>query len=284
MNRRLWLANNRAAIMSRLSWIQEQPDGLLHLEGSDTGFIVLTKTRFDLYLRLVDPAKPNFRLVQSQLNLKQPLYLATRYQQAMLLSLIWQNNPARVCLIGLGGGRIPLVLHHYLPTVTIECVEINPAVLPIAQKFFGLQPDDRLTVTVADGLTYLSQPAQAYDLIFIDAFSAQGQTPAHLTTPTFFALCQKRLSSVGVITLNMIDSDPFHVEKLQALQAVFDHVYLCSLIDGNKVAFAVQGLPLLTSQELLERAQAIQAEHHFSFPFLKRAGEINLNSDMSYKL
>jgi spermidine synthase len=280
MQRRIWLARNRAAVLERLSWLSDQPDGLLHMEERAGSALIVTKTKSDIYLRLVETARPDFSLVQSELKLKQPFYLTTRYKQAMLLSLAWLNNPGRICLVGLGGGRLPLVLHHYFPALRLDCVEIDPAILGIAIRFFGLQPDDRLEMMVADGYTYLSQIAHSYDVIFVDAFQANGDIPAHLAMPAFLELCQSRLSRRGVLTINLLESDPSYPEILETIQPVFDQVYVCPLLEGNQVIFAVKGFPALRLAELVGQARQIQNYHQFSFPFLKRATELRTAAEL----
>jgi spermidine synthase len=284
MQRRIWLARNRAVVLDRLNWLDDQPDGLLHMEESAAATLIVTKIKFDIYLRMVEPARPDFSLVQSQLNLKQPFFLTPRYKQAMLLSLAWLNNPGRACLVGLGGGRLPLVLHHYLPALHLDCVEIDPAVLAIASRFFGFQPDDRLTITVGDGYGYLSQVSQPYDVLFIDAFQANGDIPAHLAIPAFFELCRSRLAKRGVLTINLLDSDPCYPGILDTLQAIFDPVYVCSLLEGNRVIFAVKGFPGFSPAELAERARQVQNYHQFSFPFVKRATELKTADDLLTEL
>lgn len=57
-----------------------------------------------------------------------------------------------VLLVGLGGGGLPQFLRDFMPSVTIEVVELDPVVLEVAKQWFGFQPDDRLTVTLGDGL------------------------------------------------------------------------------------------------------------------------------------
>lgn len=57
-----------------------------------------------------------------------------------------------VLLIGLGGGGLPQFLRDFVPNVKVEVVELDPAVLEVAKEWFGFRPDDRLTVTLGDGL------------------------------------------------------------------------------------------------------------------------------------
>lgn len=60
--------------------------------------------------------------------------------------------PVSVLLVGLGGGGLPQFLRDFVPSVTVEVVELDPVVLEVAKEWFGFRPDDRLTVTLGDGL------------------------------------------------------------------------------------------------------------------------------------
>lgn len=60
--------------------------------------------------------------------------------------------PVSVLLVGLGGGGLPQFLRDFVPNVTVEVVELDPVVMDVAKEWFGFLPDDRLTVTLGDGL------------------------------------------------------------------------------------------------------------------------------------
>lgn len=57
-----------------------------------------------------------------------------------------------VLLVGLGGGALAQFLRDFVPNVTVEVVELDPVVLEVAKEWFSFRPDDRLTVTIGDGL------------------------------------------------------------------------------------------------------------------------------------
>lgn len=59
-------------------------------------------------------------------------------------------------LVGLGGGGLAQFVHDFVPSSQMDVVELDPAVLDLAQTWFGFQPNDRLKVTLADGLAHIT--------------------------------------------------------------------------------------------------------------------------------
>lgn len=272
MKHDIWLRDSRAAFMQRLEWLDDQPDGVLYSEPAGSYSTVVTKRGTQVRLTLVQEDNRQADLIQSRLDLRDPLHLVSAYSQAVMLSLAWNSQPARIYMIGLGGGRIPAVLHHYLPQVTIECAEIEPSVVDAAVRFFGLQVDQRLTIALQDGRDYLAgrDPHVQYDLLIVDAVLRNGFMPYSLVTEEFYGLCQAHLSPDGVIAVNLLRNYPFFAEKIKTFQRAFEYVYLCTVSGGNAVLFATQTNGL-DAQELVQRSKALQTRHDFSFPLLKHA-------------
>lgn len=271
MDRQAWQVKNRAAIMERLQELRAKPDGIIYFKPAGIHFIVVTKENKRLRLRQLEQGNPRTNVTQSWLDLDDPFFLAAYYTRAIMLGLIWQDEPTRVCVLGFGGGRIPLLLHHYFPEVVIDCADIDPAVVEVALKFFGVRLDERLSVHLQDGRAYLAGGNQnrLYDLIVVDVNLGNGFAPYRLATQEFYQLCRAHLSKAGLVIVNLLNSDPFYPEKIKTIQSSFEHVYACALA-GNTVIFATPG-PALTQTELVARAEAVQAEHQFSFPFVKYA-------------
>lgn len=267
-----WQANNRAALDRRLSWLREQPSKTLFFEPSGVHFISVKKIENVVQLGLLEQTSLSTQLLQSQLDLTDPLNLLSPYTQAMMLSLLWHPTPQRIYLAGFGGGRIPLVLHHFFPTARVECSEIDPTLVEVAKNFFGVELDDRLQVRIQDGRSDLAAQETTYDIIAIDVVLGTGYMPYSLATREFYQLCKRRLSASGVVTVNLLQPDPFYADRVKTLQGVFDWVGLVPLAGGNAVAIATDGEGF-SPEEIRDRAQSLQADLGFSFPLSERSGD-----------
>lgn len=276
-----WQRTNLEAIQQRLQWLHEQPDGTIYSEPSGVHFIMVKKAKSLIQLALVGQVTLTSDLVQSELDFENPLNLVSRVSQAMMLSLAWNSNPKQIYIVGLGGGRIPLVLHHYLTNARIECTEIDPTLIDIATKFFGVQLDDRLRITVQDGREYLVEQNQEtqYDLIFIDAMLGSGYSPYRLSTKDFYELCQTRLSREGVIIVNLLEIDRFYADKVKTIQSVFEQVYLSPVKGGNRIIIAHNGSPKEKS-EIVFQSEVLEDKHQFLFPLVNWAREIKMGAEL----
>jgi spermidine synthase len=282
MEPEVWQVTNEAAIRQRLRWLDDLPPGMIFFEPSGLHFIFVEKVNNELRLVLLEQVNFTSNLVQSCLDLNAPLYLVSPYNQAAMLGLAWCREPQRIYMAGFGGGRIPLVLHHYFPKATIECTEIDPTLIEVATKYFGVELDERLKVACQDGRDYLAQCSQdiKYDLIFIDVFLGNGYFPYSLTTKEFYELCQSHLSPEGVVVVNLINKGSFYTEKVKTIQSVFKYIYLCPLDVGNRIIIGTNGT-FIDEAELISRVQSLQQRHQFPFPFRDRALEVKMGSQLS---
>jgi len=217
---------------------------------------------------------PNMSGAMSALKLSDPFDLSpTPYNQAMMLSLLWQPNPKRIYMAGFAGGRVPLVFYHYFPEVVIESTDIDEAVGQLAEQFFGIEFDERQRLYIQDGREFLAQRKETapYDFVFIDVFRGLGFSPPHLATADFYELCKRNMTPEGVVAVNVLDNDPELGERVAAIASSFKHVYM--LRDRTVVLFGTDGSSV-SRNEMIRRAKALQAEHHFSFPFVTRASAL----------
>lgn len=120
-----------------------------------------------------------------------------------LYELVSGVLPKRLLLIGGGMYTLPLALLAALPLLIIDVVEIDEQLDDIAEAFFGLEPDPRLTIIHQAGRSYLDKTKQQYDMIIVDAFS-QAETPTNLTDEAAAGALRRCLRPGGLVAVNCI--------------------------------------------------------------------------------
>ena len=141
---------------------------------------------------------------QSCLDTRHPNRMVMHYPQLMLGALYVNPAPQSVLIVGLGGGTLPRALRQLLPDARIDVVEIDPAVVRVANRYFDFAASDKTHVIESDGRVYVKRAlrtAQRYDLIMLDAFDHE-YIPEHLLTREFLQEAQSLLSPQGVLAAN----------------------------------------------------------------------------------
>ncbi|XP_039985558.1 eEF1A lysine and N-terminal methyltransferase [Xiphias gladius] len=160
--------------------------------------------------------------------------------------------PVSVLLVGLGGGGLPQFLRDFVPDVTVEVVELDPVVLEVAKEWFGFRPDDRLTVTLGDGLERISalekEGGCLFDVIMFDVDnkdSAVGMScpPAAFVETSILQKVCGLLTPRGIFILNLVCRDSvLRKSVLQRVSSVFPSI-LSRKIEGevNEVLLCSRG-------------------------------------------
>jgi spermidine synthase len=142
-------------------------------------------------------------LTQTIYSLDHPNRFFNGYDEGLLLSWALRPSIRRVCQIGLGGGSFARGVDRLVPDATIVSVEIDPAVVEIARKYFAYRESPRVRTVVEDGRVFLTRQGEPYDLIVLDAYNSTG-VPFHLLTREFFETLRTRLNPEGVFAANFI--------------------------------------------------------------------------------
>lgn len=112
----------------------------------------------------------------------------------------------KACLIGLGAGTITRQIATFHPYLKVDGVEIDPGVIRIGAEHFNLmQPN--LTVHQADGISFIKNCCEKYDLIMLDAFE-DGNLSWAFINQGFIEECKKRLNQSGILAVNYIEEQP----------------------------------------------------------------------------
>ncbi len=259
-----WQQANEARLIRNARRWAETSETTLFTEKWQGYYVAVTREGQRLVLWMLDAETANTDWIQSAMDLRRPLRLQSSYTQAMILSLLWLPSPRSIFLSGLGGGCLATTLHHHLTHARLTCVEIAAPVVTAATRFFGFQPDDRLSLSIADVRAFLQQDTGAYDLMLLDVFCDHGVSPEHATEAAFLALCRKRIPPHGLLAMNLGNNDPAFDSVAGALRALFATVYTCRGRGSTTVFFATD-LPPRTPEQLLEETQVLTHRHDFLF-------------------
>lgn len=186
---------------------------------------------------------------QSCIDMQRPERMVMNYPQLMLGALYLNPSPRSVLIIGLGGGTIPRALTRILPDVHIDVVEIDPAVIEVAKRYFLFSVSDRVRVVEADGRVFVKRAlreGRRYDLIMLDAFDHE-YIPEHLLTRDFLAEVKTLLTPGGILAANTFSSSRLYDHESVTYAAVFPEFF--NLKRENRVIIATTG-PLPSRAQL----------------------------------
>jgi spermidine synthase len=189
-----------------------------------------------------------------------PEHLELPYARVIPVGLTLVERPQRVLIVGLGGGSIPSMFRKHLPNLQIDTVELDPEVVRVAKQYFGFREDALMRAYVDDGRKFIEQRKNLYDVIFLDAFSADS-IPYSLTTREFLTAVRRALKPRGVVVGNIWSrgSNWMYDSMVRTYQEVFDDVYVVDVRGaGNKLVLG------LTWNGRLDRQQASQRAAEFS--------------------
>lgn len=132
----------------------------------------------------------------------------------------------RVAVIGLAAGTIPKLFSEVYGPVTVDGIELDPAIVDTGREYFALS-EDNIQAIVGDGRYEFELLSGPYDVVTLDAYKVP-YIPWHLTTKEFFAAVFERLSDRGVLAVNVgrAPDDRRLVEAVgSTMQQVFPSVH-----------------------------------------------------------
>jgi spermidine synthase len=148
-----------------------------------------------------------------------------------------------LCL-GMGVGIAPGLLAA--DGVKVDVVEINPAVVPLAEQWFDFNRS-AVNLVIDDARHFLRVATNRYDTIQLDAFLGDS-SPSHLMTREAFQDIRALLNPGGVLVINSFasfveDRDFFGNALFATLSDVFEEVAIHASPGGNTL-FVASNEPL----------------------------------------
>jgi len=219
--------------------------------------------------------------VQSSMKLADPAELVLSYTRAMMAFLLFEPEPRRILMIGLGGGSLARFIYHRMPAVEVVAVEREPAVIFAARQYFHVpENDERFRVELAEGSAWVAQNPASCDVMLVDGYDGNEQV-AELATENFYADARIALTARGVLVTNLWSSDQRFDTYIQRLERTFSAV-VCVPAErrGNVIVLAFASSPGRPRwDDLRQRARRLQALYGLEFlRFVEDLRELNPHS------
>ncbi len=196
-------------------------------------------------------------ITQSAVSTTDPDTLQLDYTRAMMAGFLFAPEAEEILHIGLGGGSLPRFIHQHLPNARQTVIELSAEVIEVAYRYFFLPVSPRLEVFQGEGEAFLSDSGKKFDLIFLDAFNADG-APGNLNEQPFLKEARAHLTGRGWLIDNVWGSDHKNLEYVRRnLRSVFAGLFSVSVRwDSNVIFFARATAELPTPETLWAAAEA----------------------------
>ena len=205
--------------------------------------------------------------VQGAMRIKRPWDLELVYTREMMAALIllpsWPEMPRHVLQIGLGAASLTRFIYRHLPEARQVIVERSAAVVAAARQGFCLPLEsDRLRIEVADGAQWMATAEEAFDLILVDGFDADGRS-GDLESLAFYRHCRLRLAPGGLLVCNLLSRNPNFLQTCLVLDDAFDgHSRLLPPSpDGNVIAVSAAAKTVSLDEFVLNERVAYLEKH-----------------------
>eukprot|EP00408_Alexandrium_pacificum_P067509 CAMPEP_0171160014 /NCGR_PEP_ID=MMETSP0790-20130122/3338_1 /TAXON_ID=2925 /ORGANISM="Alexandrium catenella, Strain OF101" /LENGTH=364 /DNA_ID=CAMNT_0011624533 /DNA_START=35 /DNA_END=1125 /DNA_ORIENTATION=+ len=146
-----------------------------------------------------------------------------------IVSSVAALKAKRVAMVGLGPGTQATYWQRYHPEIErIDVVELSSTVVDLAQQYFGLHPDRRLRIHVADGREWLKEAAP-FDVFVHDATGSEH----YFLWPSSLRLIREK-SNGGAMVINMLGTPA----PLKALLISYFRLYFAEVRAYSDVVVA----------------------------------------------
>ncbi len=188
---------------------------------------------------------------ETQMSLTDPLQGHFEYTEYFHMPWLWNHDIKRVMMIGLGGGSTQRSYQHFYTNVVVDTVEVDPAVIDVAKKYFGVTETPRHKINNSDGRVFLRRASTNYDVIIMDAYTTGrygSSIPPHLVTKEFFKIAAEHLTTNGVLAYNVIGQTRgyranFVGAMYRTMKEVFPQVYIFPATSSWNLVFIATRSP-----------------------------------------
>jgi len=213
-----------------------------------------------------------FDKVQSLMRCDDPDTQCLRYTRKMMAFLLFNPQPRRILILGLGGGSLAKFCYRHLPSATITAVEIDPHVMALREEFRVPADDERFRVLQGDATRYVALRGPRKDVILVDTYDRHGAAPG-LASAQFYLNARRRLTLGGVLVMNIHGDAHERADEFARIQGVFGKRVIALPVreDGNLIVLAFRTDAAVRNWPRRERlAHALEKRFGLNFPRFAR--------------
>ncbi|VDK52724.1 unnamed protein product [Anisakis simplex] len=180
------------------------------------------------------------------------------------------TQKAKILCVGVGAATIDVFLARSFPSAEVIGVELEPAVVGLAKKWFRVDKQPNYQLIIMNGVRYIMQTEEQFDAIIIDACSLS--QPLACPSPEFLdeALIEKIslrvLKDRGTVVVNIMTMQPADKMIANVLRLFKQHFKNCFAIrmEGDNVILMCSKSDILThdTTEITNKLNELIAELH----------------------
>lgn len=154
-------------------------------------------------------------------------YVADLLSRGLNLAKKRLKNSQKILLLGLGGGSVVAAINRAFPDADIIGVEVDPQMITLGKKYFGLAAKRNLHIVNADAMNYCTaKKNQLFDIIISDVYIGY-ESPKKLESAKFLQALLHLLTNDGILICNRLYFGRYREMSetfVTALKGVFPHV------------------------------------------------------------
>ena len=158
-----------------------------------------------------------------------------RYTPDVWDAMAPRSQPASALILGLGGGAIAQLMTRRWGPLPIVGVELDPAVVWLARREFGLDDLAHLSIVTADAFAWVAACDQRFDAICVDLYTA-GKMAHGVLGVTFLRDLRRLLTPRGEVAFNLWRS-AYLSDQLRRIERVFS-IMAIDEADDNLIVHA----------------------------------------------
>jgi len=143
--------------------------------------------------------------------------------------------PQSVLLLGLGGGSVVHYLRRRYPLARLTAIEIDPVMIAIARKHFGLGQVKNLKIVNQDAVEYIKQAKEHYSLILVDCYQGY-QTPPGFAEVKVLA---KMTSLCDHLLINRLYWEDFKLQTDNFVAKISPHFRVRSVYTASNLIISI---------------------------------------------